>query len=113
MFSIKKKATQTAKRAGLLTGGAILCVVGVGFFTLAVWFYLLTVLSALQAALTIGAGYFGVGLLMIGVGSKRSHRAEPLLRDPEPARQPDVPPLLQALLFGIEAGSKVSGKRKS
>ncbi|MGJ8616639.1 MAG: phage holin family protein [Sulfitobacter sp.] len=112
MFSIKKKATQTAKRAGLLTVGGILCAIGVGFFTLAAWLYLLTVVSALQAALIIGAGYFGIGLIMIGLGTKKPHQPEPL-RDPETARQPDVPPLLQALLFGIEAGSKVSGKRKN
>lgn len=113
MFSIKQKAKQTAKRAGLLTGGLVFCVVGVGFLTVAAWIYFANVLSVQLAALIIGGVYVGAGLILIGLGSSRSHHVDPMPlseHEAKPAPQPNVPPLLQALLFGIEAGSKVTRK---
>lgn len=113
MFSIKQKAKQTVKRAGLLTGGLVFCAVGVGFLTVAAWIYLANVLSVQLAALIIGGAYVGAGLILIGLGNSRSHHVDPMSLSEhatKPAPPPNVPPLLQALLFGIEAGSKVSRK---
>jgi multisubunit Na+/H+ antiporter MnhC subunit len=111
MFSIKQKAMQSAKRAGFMTGGFAFCAVGLGFFTLAAWFYLSIEFTALQAALIIGAAYFGVGLVLVGMGKSSTHLADPTPQHPAP-EQPDAPPLVQALMYGIQAGINTSKPKR-
>ena len=111
MFSIKQKAAQTAKRAGLMTAGLAICLVGLGFFTLALWFYLLIEFSPLQAALIIGAAYFGLGLVLIGLGRSSGRQQEPMRKE-HVASAPDGPPLVQALMYGIQAGINTSSTKR-
>ncbi len=108
MPSIKQHARQTAKRTGLITTGMVACLVGIGFLTLAVWLGLVLIAPAPLAALIIGLLYLGVGLVLFGMGKGwgQSHDHDSDLE------QPDMPPLVQALLYGLEAGRNVSRKNK-
>lgn len=110
MRSIKQKAAQTAKRAGLLTCGLLLCTVGVGFLTLAVWFQLVIYVTLTQAALILAAAYVIFGLILIAFGrSTPDNKVAPVERNqPQPSSQ--APPLVQAFLYGLEAGSRAPDK---
>ncbi|MCX7560196.1 phage holin family protein [Sulfitobacter sp. F26204] len=110
MRSIKQKAARTAKRAGLLTGAGVLMIVGTGFLTLAAWLYLTVGFSPMEAALIIAAVYFGTGLLLIGLGAREDHDAD-MRTDAQPAPPPEAPPLVQAFLFGMQAGTNSGRKR--
>ncbi len=85
--------------------------VGTGFLTLAAWFYLSVGYAPIHAALIIAAAYFGVGLVLIGLGKSNVQRDEaPINR--EPATDPEAPPLMQAFIYGIQAGTKASNSKK-
>ena len=113
MFSIKQKAMQSAKRAGLMSGGFALCAVGLGFFTLASWFYLSIEFSPLQAALIIGAAYFGIGLILMGLGkSPQTHSDAATRAAPLASEASNAPPLVQALMYGIQAGINTSKPKR-
>ena len=116
MFHIVGNAVARAgRRAALGTCASILILVGIGFFTAALWLYLVVVFGAMQAALLIGLGYSGAGLICLGV----------LMSSGEPDPHPDTqkaaqakqgvtaPPLVEAFLYGLQAGSHASKTRNS
>lgn len=115
MFGIKAKVANTAKRAGLLSGGLLFCMVGLGFLTVAGWFALLPILGAQTTALVIAGAYFGIGLIMIGIGSQSSdHDTKQYAVHPDDQpQQSDAPPMMQAFLYGMQAGSKANQSRRS
>lgn len=107
------KASQTAQTAVLGLGASLLLAVGVGFLTAALWIYLVTVSTALTAAIIIGAIYFGAGLIMIAVMSAKRRSAQRQIERIELARQhksSDIQGTLQqvilAFVSGMQAGRK-------
>lgn len=61
------------RRAGFGLGGALLMAIGAGFLTVAAWIALAEVRDAQFAALVIGGVYFGLGLIVLALGSRRPH----------------------------------------
>lgn len=109
MFGIQQKMAQTAKRAGFLSGGLLLCAVGVGFLTVSVWLGLVPFVGAPLTAAIIAGGYLGVGLILIGVGAGFGHPT-----NQQSAAEPpkaDGPPIVQAFLHGLQAGSNAERAR--
>ncbi len=114
MFGIKDKVADTAKRAGLLSGGLLFCLVGLGFLTVSGWFALLPILGVQTTALVIAGAYLGIGLIMIGVGSQSRQRVAPHpATQPEPTSAPQDPPMMQAFMYGLQAGSQANRSRRS
>jgi len=99
---VKKSASEKARRAGVISAGAVISCVGVAFLTAAAWIYLSAVLDTLLAAMIIGAAYLGVGLIMIGLGANRKQPVPPA---PQPAAAPEGPPMMQAFMYGLQAGA--------
>ncbi len=113
--SLKSKAADTAKRAGLLTGGLLATAVGVAFLTAAAWIYLASVADALTAALVIGAAFVGLGLVLVGVASSGKSHASAHEQQTQFAQtnqhHAEQPPLMQAFLHGMQAGVSATQNR--
>ena len=116
LTQIKHTATKAARKAGLMTGGLLCVVIGLGFLTVAAWLYLAAAIDRPSAAMIIGAIYAGLGLLLVGFASLKSptsseskSRFDPL-RDAESQAKPatNSSPLMQAFLFGLQAGTSAS-----
>ncbi|EPX79470.1 hypothetical protein thalar_02295 [Litoreibacter arenae DSM 19593] len=86
---------------------------GVAFLTVAAWLFLVSVSDALTAAVVLGAAYLGLGLVLIGFAQS----SKPPVPEPEAEPRsgshvnPKQPPLMQAFIYGMEAGSSWSNKR--
>ncbi|MGJ8546551.1 MAG: hypothetical protein ACSHWZ_13985 [Sulfitobacter sp.] len=119
---IKHQASAAARRAGIAFGGLLCVVVGLGFFSSAAWIYLALEFDALIASMILGGAYCGLGLILIGVSSARSHAphaaaphsaaSAPPGAPPAPAAT-GAPPLMQAFLFGLQAGSKADHRTRA
>jgi Putative Actinobacterial Holin-X, holin superfamily III len=107
LSKVKHSAARAARKAGMVSAGALCVLVGAGFLTGASWIFLATAYGTLIAASVIGAAYAGIGLLLVGLaGSDEPH--QDTAPEPEPTPAPassDAPPLLQAFLFGLQAGA--------
>lgn len=110
MFGIREKAANTAKRAGLLTGGVIFCAVGTAFLTVAGWLALVPIVGMQVTAVIIAAIYLGVGFILIGVGSRSHHSIEHHAPTPPP-KTPEGPPIVQAFMYGLQAGARAEETR--
>lgn len=107
MHTLKSKLKQTARSAGLWSGGLLLVATGTGFLTVAAWIFLVSLADALTAAGVIGAAYLGLGLVFIGFA--RSGAQEPeAAPHPAPRSQSEYPPLMSAFIYGVDAGSNWS-----
>ncbi|GGA19284.1 phage holin family protein [Neptunicoccus cionae] len=109
LSQFKHAAARTARRAGLLCGGAVLMLVGLAFLTASLWLHLSLVYGAVFAATVIGTAYFGIGLLIVGIaaaGEKRmpveEHPPVHVHKRPPPA---DGPAIVEAFLYGLQAGT--------
>ena len=113
--SLKSEVRATARRAGLLSGGLFAVAIGTGFLTVAAWIYLVAVADPLTAALTIGAAYFGFGLIVMGLASRPSAKYDAQNHEPAPHKPASVdqPPLMQAFMYGMTAGTNASQVRNS
>ncbi len=104
LSQIKTSATKSLRRAGFISAGAILVSVGAAFLTVAAWLTLSSTFDALMAATVIGSVYFGAGLLVIGLNLRADD--EPVeLHKPDHVPVEKTPPMLQAFLYGLQAGS--------
>lgn len=112
MFSIKQKVAQTAKRAGLLSGGLLLCSVGVAFLTVAGWIALSPLIGVLNTALVFAGLYLGIGLIMIGSGVQNSQRASQQPSAPPQGKAATTQPLMEAFMCGIQAGARADQARR-
>lgn len=115
MFGIKRKVTQAAKRLGFLTAGLICCVVGAGFLTAALWIILAAAEGVLIATAVVGSAYLGLGLILVAVGS-RGQPEQPVhhnVADQPKADLPDSPPIVQAFMYGLQAGAQADQARHS
>lgn len=110
MFGIKEKLARSAKRAGLMSGGLLCCMVGTGFMTVSAWFGLVPQLGVPTTAAIIAGVYIGVGLILIGLSSREDHPAvSAAATEPTPSQ---APPLTQAFLYGLQAGNQASKSRR-
>ena len=112
MFGIEQRLAHTAKRAGLLSGGLLLCTVGAGFLTVAGWITLYPLIGIVNTALVFSGLYLGVGLIMIGAGahrtSSRSHNASSQAQ----SRATTTQPIIEAFIFGVQAGARADRARR-
>ena len=105
---LERKAASAARKTGFAFGGALFFAVGLAFLTAAAWIYLAVTLSLFHAALIIGAAYVGLGLIFFGFASSSGSDHEVQAMKAEMPQQPqtrgDAPPLVEAFLFGMQAG---------
>jgi|TARA_R100000655_G_scaffold87095_1_gene127238 fatty acid desaturase len=108
MQHLRGSARRAARTAMLSAGAAILLLIGLLFLTLAAWLYLVTVTTAMTAALILGAAYFGVGFLLLALaGSDGSApRHAPDQGEPAASEHDGLKNLVMAFLAGITAGQK-------
>lgn len=103
-------AARAALRTAMLSGGTICVCVGIGFLTMALWMQLTLLYGAILASLIIGAAYLGVGLVVMGISVAKHARDTPAAAearsDSAPVDTGDAPPLVQAFLYGMQAGIK-------
>lgn len=105
MFDIEQKVANTARRAGLLSGGLLLCAVGTAFLTVAGWLALVPIVGVQLTATVVAGVYLGVGCILIGVSAKgadRKARQKPSHASSNAAG----PPIVQAFMFGLQAGAQ-------
>ncbi|WP_407495456.1 phage holin family protein [Pseudooceanicola sp. MF1-13] len=65
------------RRAGFGLGGAVLMLIGLGFLTVAAWIALEEARDTQFAALVIGLGYFGLGAVVMALGTRRPRYVAP------------------------------------
>lgn len=102
-------AAHTARTAALGLAGGLLLAVGAGFLTLAAWLVLLTVTTALNAAVILGAFFTGLGIIILVVASARQKPSQAsqshLSQDPKD-EDDIVNQVVMTFLAGITAGRK-------
>ena len=105
MLGIKDRMAKSARRAGLIGFGGLCCGVGAGFLTLAGWLAFVPLFGTTTAAMILAGVYLGFGLIFIAAGSGETHKAYHPTPEAEQAEAPpNAPPLVQAFLFGMQAG---------
>jgi|AntRauMFilla1563_2_1112583.scaffolds.fasta_scaffold45534_2 hypothetical protein len=102
MASASAQAAHTARSTAIGLGAGILLCIGIGFWTLAGWMFLLTQTTAVNAAMIIGALYTGAALLGFGFLASR-HAVPPPTAQPAP---PTFDTLVAAFMTGLSAGSR-------
>ena len=96
---LQDRAERAARAAALGLAGGLVLAVGVGFLTAAAWIALASAQGALTAALVIGSGYAGLGLVLVALGLRGPSRRRPL----PPRASDQVPALAAAFLSGFQA----------
>ena len=90
----------------------MLAAVGLGFLTLALWLYLLSVGTAIAAAVIIGAIYCGAGFILLAVaGSAGKTSSDHASRAPDPDAAPAGDPffrMAEGFAAGLQAGRAAS-----
>jgi len=95
------------RRAAYSAGAGVAFLIGAAFMTVAAWIYLAETTSTQSAALIIGAVWFALGFILLGLSRLHRVPVAPPAAAPAPGT---VPPttggfgLAQAFLFGLEAG---------
>lgn len=105
LTQLKYATARAARKAGILCGGLVCILVGAGFLTVSLWIYLSTAYDTAFAASVLGTGYMGIGLLVVGLiafGGKESAPPRAPISSAPPA---DGPAMMQAFLYGMQAGS--------
>ncbi|MBD3665115.1 hypothetical protein [Sulfitobacter aestuariivivens] len=108
----KVSAAHTAQTAVLGLVGLMALLVGLAFFTLAAWLGLSAVTTPLNAALIIGAVYFGLAFVIFAVIALRARTkrlAHTALQTPHPAAPATaegMAGIIAAFLAGLTAGRK-------
>lgn len=107
---LRKAAARAALRTAMMSGGAVCVLVGIGFLTMALWLHLTLLYGAILASLTVGAAYLGVGLIAIGFSVAKPAHEPAETAEPRPDEAPidtsNAPPLVQAFLYGMQAGMR-------
>ncbi len=63
------RAERAAQRTALSVVGTLFILIGGAFFVVALWITLVALKDAVFAALVIGGGFFGLGLIFFGISS--------------------------------------------
>ncbi|MCO6381832.1 phage holin family protein [Oceanicola sp. 502str15] len=112
--ALKLSLAQGLRRAGFSLGAGLCFLVGAAFLTVAGWIFLVETTSTQTAALIVGAIWFALGFILLGLSRVRpaSHHAA-THHTAKPAHGPakaDPFGLAQAFLFGMQAGQN-TGRR--
>ncbi|QYX57792.1 phage holin family protein [Roseovarius sp. SCSIO 43702] len=114
MFGIiedaKDRARRAARAAVVATVGGLLCLVGLGFLTAALWIIIEMEYGPLMSALVIGGLYLVLGGAMLAFGRNSQSEASP-----EPLHEAQVPPppppprdpffqMAEGFAMGLQAG---------
>ncbi|SIT80216.1 phage holin family protein [Pontibaca methylaminivorans] len=115
--SVERKVAQAARRSALGAVAAIAFLVGLAFLTAAAWIAMAEAASTLAAALLIGFAYLALGAILIAAASamgSRHHTPHVPEHDRPPSYAPPsgMPPLAQAFLYGMEAGSAAKRRER-
>lgn len=118
LSGVKNAAAQAARRAALLSAGLLCFAVGVGFLTASAWIILSLAYGSATAAAIIGSAYAGLGLIIVAIalGQGSHHSSDSGLHaatSPQKAPPSDAPPLLQAFMFGVQAGASADKRQAS
>jgi len=112
---IEARIALAARRAAYGTAALAMILVGCGFLTAAAWIALARTTDALTAALVIGAVYVGLGLLILGVTSRRRYRVPARGTTAAAAettpRGDMLPAAVQAFFVGVSAGMSTGRSR--
>ncbi|GFE49423.1 hypothetical protein So717_11760 [Roseobacter cerasinus] len=102
---LQHAARDAAQRFALGGVGALMGLAGVGFLSAAALLFLLTQTDPITACAIMGAGFLGLGLLLMVIA--RPSRHKPAKRDvhtrPAP-REQDMPPIAAAFMQGMAEG---------
>ncbi|WP_460273618.1 phage holin family protein [Celeribacter sp. ULVN23_4] len=101
--AIQTHLARGARRALWASVGMVLLLTGLGFLTVALWLVLSALYEGQFAALVIGLGYVGAGLIVLGLGVKRPETDS---QCPDPQR-PATGPFEQVMIAffeGVQAG---------
>ena len=109
MHSIRHQAARTAQQAGLITGGMLICAVGVGFLTLSAWLLLVSLTDPAYAALIIAGTYLGVGAILVGLSGRSG---SPNMAHSSAQGDQQVSSLVEAFLYGLNAGRQATKSRR-
>jgi hypothetical protein len=101
----RAKAGYSAKTASIGMFAAFAMIIGLAFWTAAAWLLLLTLTTALNASLIIGAFYTGAGLLGFGIVAVRTQKS---VAPPAPVKAPEatLESLISAFITGLNAGAR-------
>ncbi|WP_272009429.1 phage holin family protein [Roseovarius sp. ZX-A-9] len=108
--TLRQEVRAAARAAALRSVAMVLLLVGLAFLTAALWLFIVTVATALTAAVVIGALYCGVGLILLAMASFRSggHTSAHTAASPTPGATPTPQaPLVQlaeGFAMGMQAG---------
>ncbi|WP_417257854.1 phage holin family protein [Celeribacter sp.] len=109
---LKYAAKDTARRAAIGALGSVLVAVGVVMLTVSAWFALLLVTTPAIAALILGGGYTGVGLVILGLSGSRSQRRPHAAQTAASAPPADpMDRLTSAFLQGMETGAQMGARK--
>ena len=107
MHHLRGSIRRAARTAMLSASAALFLFIGLLFLTFAAWLYLLTVTSAMMAALILGAVYLGVGFLLLAIAGSSQQVPPPQAEESQAASEHDgMKNLVLAFLGGITAGQK-------
>lgn len=107
------KAARTARSAAIGFGAGVCLCIGLFFWTVAAWIFLLSVTSAGAAAVVLACAYTGAGLIGLGVLSLRRRRVPPAaVAPPAPPPAVGLDGLVDSFMKGVQAGSRVRGSRR-
>ena len=100
-------ATRTAQTAALGVAAVLVLFVGLGFLTLAGWLLLLTVTTALNAAVILGCIFTGVAMLIFAsIAIRGRARKLEIQAELAAAKNDGVANVAMAFMAGITAGQK-------
>ncbi|MGR3270154.1 hypothetical protein DU478_10385 [Thalassococcus profundi] len=108
--AVRRKARATVW--SIIAG--IFLLVGLGFLTSAFWMVLSELRDPLFAAQVLGGGFFGIGLIFLGISWLVGRRLYRL--PPTPAAKTGTEPIVQMIegfLLGLNAGRSTRGTRRS
>ncbi|MEQ6249289.1 hypothetical protein ABMC89_10405 [Sulfitobacter sp. HNIBRBA3233] len=107
------RASHAAGSAAIGLGAGILLFVGLGFWTAAGWIFLISVTTALNAALIMGSVFFGAALIGFAIVAIR-RRNERIRNSHSSARQKamSIEQIILAFVTGMTAGSRTRSSKR-
>lgn len=104
LANARAQARHSAQSAGIGVFASLALIVGLAFWTGAIWLFLLTLTSPLNACVILGAAYTGAGL--IGFATITMRRAKPVQQTSTKPPQATMDGLVSAFMTGLTAGAR-------
>lgn len=113
-LTARETAARTAQTAVLGLGAILMLAIGMIFLTIAAWIGIAAASSTMTAALVIGAGYFGLGLIMLAVLSmrRRAIKRARLAAVAAPPVAPTLPVLVSEVILAFVGGMRAGQKSR-